>query len=343
MFLDNTKSDIRLRHPASHSPRHLVTNPALAPLLIVAASLCFAILSACIRQLSAELDSFVVAFWRNLFGLVFMLPWLWRHGLGSLRTGRFGWFTLRSVISLISMLCGFTSLAMLPFADAISFSFTAPLFATILAATVLKEDVRMRRWTATTVGFIGVLIIMRPGASTFSLGEVLAIAGAFLSAVVSMIVKDLSRTEGSQAIVTYMVLLLTPMSLVTALPYWSWPDLAGWPFIVGMGFFGTLGHLCWVRGFALADASAVMPYDYVRLVFAVIIGYVAFAETPDSYTLVGSAVIVAAGLYIAHREATLSRATHGQATVALATASLATDISADPAAVSKPADQDPLP
>ncbi len=329
-----------MRHPASHSPGHLVTNPALAPLLIVAASLCFAILSACARQLSTELDSFVVTFWRNLFGLVFMLPWLARHGLGSLRTGRFGWFTLRAVISLISMLCGFTSLAMLPFADAISLSFTAPLFATLLAATVLKEQVRFRRWSATIAGFIGVLIIMRPGVSSFSLGEILAVTGAFLSAVVSMIVKDLSRTEGSQAIVTYMVLLLTPMSLVPALPYWSWPSLAGWPFVIGMGLFGTLGHLCWVRGFALADASAVMPYDYVRLIFAAIIGYFAFAETPDGYTLVGSAVIIAAGLYIAHREATLSRSAAGPATAALATAALTSDISADPAATPADADRD---
>lgn len=330
-----------MRHPASHAPGHLITNPALAPLLVVAASLCFAILSACARQLSAELDSFVVTFWRNLFGLVFMLPWLARHGLGSLRTGRFGWFTLRAVISLISMLCGFTSLSLLPFADAISLSFTAPLFATMLAATVLKERVGFRRWTATIAGFVGVLIIMRPGISSFSLGEVLAVSGAFLSAVVSMIVKDLSRTEASQAIVTYMVLLLTPMSLATALPYWSWPTLAGWPFVVGMGLFGTLGHLCWVRGFALADASAVMPYDYIRLIFAAIIGYFAFAEAPDGYTLIGSGVIIAAGLYIAHREAFLSRSRSGPPTAALATAALATDVGTDPSAPPTAAERNP--
>jgi len=185
-------------------------------------------------------------------------------------------------------------------------SFTAPLFATVLAAVVLQERVRLRRWSATIAGFIGVVIVLQPESAGLGRGEALALFAACLSAVTSMIVKNLSRSESSQAIVTYMVLLLTPMSLVVALPVWSWPPTNDWwPFMVGMGLSGTLGHLCWVRAIALSEISLVVTYDYVRLLFAAIIGYFAFAELPMLHTWIGSAIIVGSGIYIARREAQL--------------------------------------
>ena len=197
----------------------------------------------------------------------------------------------------------FWSLSLMPFAKAISMSFTAPLFATVLAATVLKERVRLRRWSATIAGFIGVLIVLQPESAGIGFGEALALFAACLSAVVSMIVKNLSRTESSQAIVTYMVLLLTPMSLVVALPVWSWPPAGWWLFMVGMGLAGTLGHLCWVRALGMAEVSLVVSYDYVRLLFAAVIGYFAFAEAPGLHAWIGAALIVGSGIYIARREA----------------------------------------
>jgi drug/metabolite transporter (DMT)-like permease len=124
-----------------------------------------------------------------------------------------------------------------------------------------------------------------------------------------------------------MVLLLTPMSLVTALPFWSWPVGRDWVFVVGMGLVGTCGHVCWTRAISMADASVVVPFDYVRLIFTIVIGMLAFAERPDAYTLVGSAIIVMAGIYIARREALLNqRAAHD-----------AVAASGDPA---RPADRD---
>jgi drug/metabolite transporter (DMT)-like permease len=216
-------------------------------------------------------------------------------------------FTLRSAISLASMLCGFTSLSYLTLANGTALSFTAPLFATIMAALVLGETVRRRRWSATIVGFIGVLIVLRPTVSGISYGEMLALVGAFLTALVIIIVKQMSRTEPSNAIVAYMVLLLTPMSFVVAVPFWSWPQPGDWPFVVGMGLAGTIGHVCWTRAISMADASVVVPFDYVRLIFTIVIGMLAFAEHPDAYTLTGSAIIVCAGIYIARREAMLNQ------------------------------------
>ncbi len=290
---------------AADKPLSRFDNPDFAPLLALFACLCFAGLGASAKHLTQDLHGFVVTFWRNFFGFAFMLPWLIRHGLGGLRTHRFPVYLFRSGMSVVSMLCGFTALAYLPLADATSLSFTAPLFATILAAIILKERVRIRRWSATFVGFIGVLVVTRPSLADFNLGEALVIVSAFLAAFVSIVVKDLARTETPQAIVTYMVMLATPMTLLPALFVWSWPGPAEWPFVILLGVFGTLGHLAWTRAFFLAEASAIFPYDYSRLVFATAIGIVWFGETPDFWFWVGSAIIVAAGLYIAQREAKL--------------------------------------
>jgi drug/metabolite transporter (DMT)-like permease len=286
--------------------------PIAAALFMIASSLLFAGLSGTIRYLGTQLHPFEVTFFRNLFGFAFMVPWLCHSGLGALRTNRLVAYTWRSFLSLLSMLCGFTALTMMPFDQAIALSFTVPLFATIGAALILHEVVRARRWSATIIGFIGVLIILRPGLGgvqlagaenkTALIGAGLALFSAVLSAQITLIVKDLARTEPSDAIVTYMVLLITPMSLVPALFVWEWPPWQLWAWIVGLGALGSIGHMCYIRAFALADASAVMPYDYTRLIFAAVIGYFAFAEVPDVWTFVGAIVIAGAALYIAHRE-----------------------------------------
>jgi drug/metabolite transporter (DMT)-like permease len=297
-------------------------------LFVLCASACFATLSAQVRVLSdLGMHPFVTTFWRNFFGLVFMLPWLFRNGLGTLKTDRFWMFTLRSAISFVSMVTGFWSLSLMHFAKAISMSFTAPLFATLLAALVLKERVRLRRWTATIVGFLGVLVVLRPESAGLGLGEALALFAALMSAVVSLVVKDLSRTESSNAIVTYMVLLLTPMSLALALPVWSWPPAVDWWwFMVGMGLCGTLGHLCWVRALGMAEVSLVVSYDYVRLLFAALIGFWIFSEEPGLHTWIGAALIVGSGIYIARREAKLHQSAAARAVAA----------SADPISSPKP-------
>ncbi len=293
-------------------PNHVL----IAAGLTVFAGLCFACLSAQVKFLSGDLHGFVITFWRNFWGLFFMLPWLYRQGLGELSWPRIRMFTLRSAISLASMLCGFTSLHYLTLANGTALSFTAPLFATIMAALVLGETVRRRRWSATIVGFIGVLIVLRPTVSGISFGEVLALAGAFLTALVIIIVKQMSKTEPSNAIVAYMVLLLTPMSLVVAVPFWSWPQPSDWPFVIGMGLAGTIGHVCWTRAISMADASVVVPFDYVRLIFTIVIGILAFSEHPDLHTLVGAGIIVCAGIYIARREAMMNQGVAQQAVAA---------------------------
>jgi drug/metabolite transporter (DMT)-like permease len=300
--------------PAKSAPNNVL----IAAGLTVLSALCFAGLSAQVKYLTGDMHGFVVTFWRNFWGLFFILPWIIKQGLADLTIARFKLFFLRSVLSLISMLCGFTSFAYLTFAKAISLGYASPLFATMLAALLLHETVRIRRWSATAVGFIGVLVVLRPGLAGFGIGEFLALAGAFSSAIVIIVVKQLATKEAPNAIVAYMVLLLTPLSLIAALPFWSWPSASDWPFVVGMGLCGTIGHLCWTRAMAIADASLVVPFDYSRLVFAVIIGVLLFGERPDEFTLLGAGIIVLSGIYIARREALMNQQTAQAAVTAAA-------------------------
>lgn len=293
-----------LAHRAAALPE-----PVTAALWMVVSGVFFTGLSGAIRYLGQEMHPFEVAFFRNLFGLAFMLPWLVHAGLAGLRTRKLGLYTTRCLLGLASMLCWFTALALLPIAQAVALSFTAPLFATVMAAVFLKETVRARRWTATVLGFVGVLVILWPqldmpgGGGSFSTGASLAILSTILSVIVSLIVKRLSATEPANAIVTYMVLIMTPMSLVPAVFVWTWPPAETWAWLVAMGALGSLGHICYVRAFAMADASAVMPYDYTRLLFAAVIGWLLFGEVPTIYTWAGGAIIVASAIYIARREA----------------------------------------
>ncbi len=279
-----------------------------AAVLMVIAMTCFTIMSATIRHLSSDLSPFEIAFFRNFFGLVALAPWFWQNGLKGLRTRRHGLFALRGLMGPLNMWAWFYALSLMPLGDAMALSFTAPLFATIAAVLFLREAVRGRRWTATAIGFLGTLIIVRPGAGVLEPGALLVLFSAAMIGVSVCIVKVLARTESSGAIVAYMGIYLAPITLVPALFVWQWPTPAEWAWLALIGGVATVGHLAITRALVTAEASAVAPYDFVRLPIAALIGYFAFGEAPDAWTWVGAAIIFGATLYITHREAQLQRA-----------------------------------
>jgi drug/metabolite transporter (DMT)-like permease len=267
----------------------------------------FAVMMALVRLVSAEIHPFVAAFFRSLFGLAFMLPWLAVAGVDKLRRGRLAMHALRSALGLAAMLSLFMALSLMPLADATALTFTAPLFATLGAALLLGERVRLRRWTATLVGFAGALVILKPGAATFQPSALLALTAAALIAGAMLSIKSLSRTEHPNAIVIIMGLMMTPASLIPALFVWTTPTTATFAWLIVLSAAATVGQLCLTRAFAAAEASAVLPFDFARLVFVAILGLVIFGERPDATTWLGAAVIVAASVYIARREARLGR------------------------------------
>jgi drug/metabolite transporter (DMT)-like permease len=253
-----------------------------------------------------------------------MLPWLVHVGFSALRTDHHRYYLGRSFLGFMSMLLWFYALAFMPLAEATALSFTSPLFATSFAVVLLHEVVRARRWTATIIGFLGAMIILRPGMSDLDLAHALVLGSSALAGVNAILVKQLTRSESANAIVTYMTLYILPMSLVPALFVWVMPPLHTWPLIVALGLLATLAHQAMTRAFVATDTSVVMSFDYGRLPFVALIAWIVYGEVPDLWTWVGAAVIVGASTYIAHREAANARARQAPA-ASLAGASHAAD------------------
>jgi drug/metabolite transporter (DMT)-like permease len=260
-----------------------------------------------IRLASESLHTFQIAFFRNFFGLLAALPLLLRHGPDLLRTTQLPRYVVRCAIGIVSMMCGFWAIGHLPLAQAVALSYSTPIFVTIAAVIFLHEQVRARRWAAVALGFLGVLIIVRPGTEGFSAGTLVALAAAVLSGIVSIQIKQLSRTEPADRIVLFTTLLWVPMSLLPALAVWEWPHGIVWLWVIAAGVLGTGGHMLWTRALKLGDVSALTPISFMQLPIVALAGWLLFQERLDRWTVVGAAVIFAANVYIAHREAQLSR------------------------------------
>jgi len=289
------------------SPAHVLRAPLKATLLMLGAMGFFAAMSAFIRLAAEELHPLEVVFFRNFLALLMMLPWLMRRGLGGLKTQRLGLYSLRALVNIFGMAAGFTALTLIPLAEATALSFTAPLFATIGAVLVLGEVIRRRRIAALIIGFAGTLIVLRPGVEAISLGAMLALINALSISITTLIVKMLTRSEGPEAIVTYMALLMSPLSLLPALFVWQTPSWTALGWMVLLAGAGTLGHLLFTRAFALAEVSQIQPLEFVRLPMVAVVAYMLFAEVPTVWTWLGGSVIFAATAYITHREARLAR------------------------------------
>jgi drug/metabolite transporter (DMT)-like permease len=260
-----------------------------------------------IRIAAQAMHPFEVAFFRCLFGLVFILPWIVRSGPLLLRSRNRGFFLLRAGIGLVSMATWFYGITVVPLATATAVNFTAPLFATLAAALVLHEDVRLRRWSAVVIGFAGVLVIMRPGSARLDANLFLLLLSAATAAMNNITVKFLARTEPPSRIVAFFMIYLTPLSLIPALFVWQWPAPSTFVALIGLGGVGTIAHLSVARALAAADASACAPFEFARLPFAAIIGFACFGEVTDLWTWVGAAIIAVSSIYVAYREARLTR------------------------------------
>jgi drug/metabolite transporter (DMT)-like permease len=262
---------------------------------------------ASIRHLSAELHPFEMAFFRNVFGLLFVVPWIVRYGVVLLRTERLGLHLVRTAFNLMAMLSFFYALSITPLSEVTALGFTAPIFTTVLAVLVLREVVGIRRWGAIALGFAGTLIILRPGFHEVGVGQLLTLFSSLAWACALMAIKTLSRSESSITIIAYMGLLMIPASLVPALFVWQWPVGAQWGWLLAIGLLGGAGQLCMTEALKQADTSVVMPIDFCKLIWVTVIAYLAFGEVPGSYTWLGGAVIFSSTMYIAYREQVRAR------------------------------------
>ena len=281
--------------------------PLRAALLMLGSTMAFGLMAVAIRYATRYVPTQEVAFFRNAFGLLALLPMLIRPGSAPLKTQQLPRYFLRSAIGLASMLCAFWAIGHLPISQAISLSYSTPLFVTIAAVLWLGETVRIRRWAAVVVGFIGVLVIVRPGTAGFTAGSLVAVAAAVLSSLVAIQIKQLTRVDSADTVVLYTYVFWVPLSLVPALFVWVWPSGMAWLWLLATGVLGTIGQLLWTRALRLGEVSALTPISFLQLPLVTLCGWLLFAETVDRWTIIGAGIILAANAYIAHREAVLSR------------------------------------
>ena len=279
-----------------------------AQLLMAASAVLFGLMAIALRLATAQVSAIEAAFFRSLFGLVFSLPLLIKPGLALLRTTNFHLYLLRGFFGAMAMLSGFWALAHLPLSQAVSIQYSTPLFVTILAVLMLREVVRLRRWTAVVAGFVGVLIIMRPGSAQFSIDTAAALASAAFSAGSYISIKFLSRSEPADAVVIYMNVVIVPITLLLALFDWRWPDATGWIWLAATGLLGTAGQVCMTRAYQSGEVSALIPLNFLQLPVVVLGAWLLFGERVDTTTVFGAGLIIAANVYIARREAALQRA-----------------------------------
>ena len=297
--------------PVTATSRPVAQNPALGILLRVLAMALMAVLAAIVKACAERgVPVLEIIFFRNAFAFVPVLLYVWRTtGLGVLRTRRPGAHLTRSAVGLTGMICGFTAVSLLPLTQSTAISFSAPLFMTALSALILKEPVGMHRWMAVAVGFVGVLIMVHPDPRQFAgVGVLFAIAAAVGSAGAMIAIREISRTEPGPTIVFYFTLAGAVVGLAS-LPFgWVLPGPGVLALLVAAGLIGGTGQLLLTEAIRRAPVAVVAPFDYTQLVWAGLIGFFVWGETPAVLTLVGAMVVAASSTYILWREIGRSRA-----------------------------------
>jgi drug/metabolite transporter (DMT)-like permease len=271
--------------------------------LVCTAVFCFIIMNTMVRTL--RLDGVAVAeiVWaRYFFHVLLIMAFFPRRIRTLLVAERKGLQVLRSILVFFATVCMFIAMGLMPIADAVAIAFVAPLFAVGLSVVILGEKVGPRRWAAVLVGFVGMLIIIRPGGGVLQWAALLPVFMAFFYALYQNITRMIRDSTSSLNALFYTA-LVGAIAASFALPfYWQVPSLTQAAMLVAIGFLGGLGHWFIIMAYERAEVSAVAPFGYTELIWATVFGYLVFGEFPDLYTFIGAGVIAAAGLYVLYRE-----------------------------------------
>jgi len=287
------------RDAAVHDNEHVIGGI----LCRIGSGLSFSTMGALLKLASTQgLNAPELVFYRSLFSLPVVLFWvLKRESLAALRPNNPLAHLWRSTLGLLSMALAFEALILLPLAEATAINFTVPIFATILSFLILKEDVRMHRWAAVAIGFLGVLVVARPGGSLPILGLAVALAAAVGSASVTVTLRHLQRSENIVAIVFWFA-VAGIVAGGAMMPFFGSAHGARAMLIVALGgIFGGIGQLLMTASLR-APVSVVTPFDYLQIVAATAYGWLLFSDVPTVNTVMGAALIAASGIYTAWRE-----------------------------------------
>lgn len=272
----------------------------------------FASMGATIRVLARELDNDQIVFFRNLFGLLVLLPWLLQRGIGRLRTDRIHLHLLRSLAGLAAMYCFFYAIAHLPLSEAVLLNFSAPLFIPFIAAFWLAEAVAPRVAWAIGLGFIGIVLILKPGEGLLSTAALIGLASGVFAALAMVALRKLTRTEPSSRVVFFYGVICTSVSALPMLWDWRLPSPDMLALLCLTGALATAGQLLLTRGYRHAPAAQIGPFTYTSVLFAAGYGWWLWGEVPGWLSLAGSVLIVVAGILAMRREAGIARPISGQ-------------------------------
>ena len=271
--------------------------------LAIGATLFGSFMGAGVKFLSDDLHPIIICFYRCLMGLILITPFVARNNFQALQTDNMRLQIFRALINIISMICWFSAISMMHFEKATALGFTTPLFTTVLAVLILGEVIRFHRTAALLLGFVGILIIIRPGYMPFEFGTVLMLIASFSFSFVLIFVKKLSATDSSLTIIFYHLLYMTPAFFILSLFYWENINFNQLIIFILMGASGLLSHWCLAQAFKMSDTTFVMPLQFTKLIWASLIGLFIFAEQPDVWTWVGGVIIFISIVYITYREA----------------------------------------
>ncbi len=281
----------------------------LGIVLMLGTTVAFAVSQAISKWQVASYPVAEVLFLRAFFSLItcaiLILP---GHGLRVFRTRRLGAHAARNVTQTVAQSCILVALSLMPIASAMAINFSAPLFATLFAAIWLKERVGTARAFALVTGFVGVLVVASPGADTFRIGALFAIANAVLYGSVTAAVRGLSATESAETLTMYqMVFLAAFFGLALTVFGFVWPTTIGdWTALTLNGVINGFGQYWWTRSLSMAPPAAVGPFYYFSLVWAMVLGFVFWGDIPSLTLLAGSAVVVGSGLSLLWHESSKS-------------------------------------
>ncbi len=271
-------------------------------IILMFAAAGFGTMVALIKLVGERLDVFQILLVRQAVMALIVAPTIMKNFPGSLQTDNFGLQLLRIFLALVAMGFGFTAVVNMPLADATAIGFAKSFFVTICAIFFLNEIIGIRRWFAVIIGFIGVLIVLRPGFDGFTIYGVYALIGSAGAGSVMVVIRILTRTESTTTILTYQALGVGLAVAIPGLWFWLWPTPLEWALLVAMGVISYVAQMFNINAYKYGEASVMASLDYVRLIYAVFFGWLLFNNLPDFWTWFGAMIIISASIYTIHRE-----------------------------------------
>ena len=282
--------------------------PLIAISLMIISGLFFVLMHSAVKYLSKEVHIFEIAFFRCALVIFVLAPVIIQQGKTIFKTRQPKMQFLRIITNSVAMLCFFYGISTTPLAQLTTLGFTVPIFATILAVIFMKEKIRLRRTTALIIGFIGTIVVMRPDIS-IELGALLIIFSSFLWSICLIFIKKLTQTDSAVTISLYFGIGMIPATFILAFPVMEAIDMRQFTILVFIAITGTLAQTIMNTALKKGELALLLPFDFLRLIWSVLIGYVLFAEEPTFTLWIGGFLIIGSTTYIAWREAKLKNRT----------------------------------